>query len=676
MKIFNDKKNLMRKVFLLLPLFFLGTTSFSQKLINVTKEVPIKTENSSLLKKIFINKIPNTGKTSTSKMRKVTSEKVDSIALKYGDDIVKAIGTGSQATMLPLSMFYMDPYSGCSLTKVNIGLAYAATNVKIHIRTAINGSDLFTQNVGNLSAGWHSIILTTPYKISTSSLVIGYEATTAASASTDETYILGITDNTTFLGNARYLEMNGKYYTQSHGCWAIQGIVQGDNLPQNEVALYALTTKLVKSNSPFTVKGAFWNLGAKPVESYEIGYSINGVNGSQTVKCDSVKPYDLGNFELNIQAANIPHQDSALINLEVKKVNGTDDEYSDDNSGSTYLTSTDNSYPHKVVVEEGTGAWCGWCVRGIVGMENLRKKYPDTFIPIAIHYSKDQVNNKDGLEIDRTAAYSYIEYLNKYISSFPTCIVDRKYSSDPYYGLEDMYNEEQSEPCLFDYKYKSLNYNSSTGLVSATVTAKFAFGYKDANYATAFVVVEDSLTTKNAQANYYADNAYGEMGGFENLPASITNQNYNDVALGIYSNWQGDLSFPTTIVAGTSYDYSYSFTLPATKNINNVRIVSLLLNATTGETVNAASTPLVENSTGINTLTNKDGIDVTVKRNSDNTITVASPNVIKTNISLYTINGELVCSASMSGTQMTLPVPSKGGIYFVKAADKTIKIVL
>ncbi len=674
MKIFTNEKNLMRKIFLSFSLFLGVTACFSQKLINVPKEISIKTENSSFLKKSFIGKSSKTEGKSISRIRKITSDKVGDIALKYGDEIVSGIGNGKAGTMLPLSMFHVDPYLGSSLTEVNIGLYNDATNIKLHLRSSIDGSDLYTQDIGDLKAGWHNIKLTTPYKISTSTIVIGYEATTAASG--NDAYILGVTDNTTFLDNARYLEMGGKFYPQSYGCWAIQGIVEGNNLPQNEIALYSLSTKLVKSNSPFIVKGTFWNLGAKPVVSYELGYSVNGVNGSQTVKCDSVKPYELGNFELNIQAANIPHQDSALINLDVKKVNEADDEYSDDNSGSAYLNSTDISYPHKVVVEEATGAWCGWCVRGIVGLGNMRKKYPDTFIPIAIHYGdKKNGENKDGLEIDPAVDYSYYEFLSKNITGFPTCIVDRKYSNDPYYGLEDIYNEEQEELCLFDYKYKSLNYNSATGTVSATVTAKSAFDYKSTNYTTAFVVVEDNLTTTNAQSNYYANNANGEMGGFENLPSSITGQNYDDVALGIYSNWQGDSSLPATIASGTSYDYSYSFKLPTIKKASNVRIVSLLINATTGEIVNAASAPLVGNTTGINTLTNK-SIDIIVNRTSDNTITITSQNAIEANVSLYTINGELISSAHMSGTQTILPAPMEKGIYFVKVAGKTTKIIL
>lgn len=184
------------------------------------------------------------------------------------------------------------------------------------------------------------------------------------------------------------------------------------------------------------------------------------------------------------------------------------------------------------------------------------------------------------------------------------------------------------------------------------------------------------MTTTNPQVNKYADNAQGEMGGFENLPDSISDQNYNDVARGIYSNWQGDPSFTGAITAGVSYDYSYSFTLPTIKNEKNVRIVSLLIDANTNAIVNAASAPLVtSNTTNISTLA-KDGIDIAVNRISENMITVRSSKALDTGVYLYTSNGELISSGSMLGTQATLSVPSTKGVYIVKVGGKTTKIIL
>src|SRR4051812_47079920 len=38
-----------------------------------------------------------------------------------------------------------------------------------------------------------------------------------------------------------------------------------------------------------------------------------------------------------------------------------------------------------VMLEEFTGAWCGWCVRGSLAIHNLDEKYPGQVIPVAVH---------------------------------------------------------------------------------------------------------------------------------------------------------------------------------------------------------------------------------------------------------------------------------------------------
>jgi hypothetical protein len=41
----------------------------------------------------------------------------------------------------------------------------------------------------------------------------------------------------------------------------------------------------------------------------------------------------------------------------------------------------------KVLLEEFTGSWCGWCPRGIYAIQQLEAKYPNSFIPVSFHNS-------------------------------------------------------------------------------------------------------------------------------------------------------------------------------------------------------------------------------------------------------------------------------------------------
>lgn len=43
------------------------------------------------------------------------------------------------------------------------------------------------------------------------------------------------------------------------------------------------------------------------------------------------------------------------------------------------------SYPRRMVMEEATATWCGWCPQGIVAIDGLKRDFPDNFLAIAIH---------------------------------------------------------------------------------------------------------------------------------------------------------------------------------------------------------------------------------------------------------------------------------------------------
>lgn len=67
----------------------------------------------------------------------------------------------------------------------------------------------------------------------------------------------------------------------------------------------------------------------------------------------------------------------------------------------------------KVVIEEFTGAWCGWCPDGAVILEYILDKYPDNTIGISLH-------NGDAMV---TAVGNQV--LNFYTTGYPSGVVDR-----------------------------------------------------------------------------------------------------------------------------------------------------------------------------------------------------------------------------------------------------------
>ena len=45
----------------------------------------------------------------------------------------------------------------------------------------------------------------------------------------------------------------------------------------------------------------------------------------------------------------------------------------------------DRTFMHRVVMEEGTGNWCQFCVQGIEEIRYMKDNHPEDFIAIAIH---------------------------------------------------------------------------------------------------------------------------------------------------------------------------------------------------------------------------------------------------------------------------------------------------
>src|SRR5262245_58440398 len=74
-----------------------------------------------------------------------------------------------------------------------------------------------------------------------------------------------------------------------------------------------------------------------------------------------------------------------------------------------------SSYTQKVVLEEFTGAWCGWCVDGHYKMETMTTDNAGKFIGVCVHYG-------DGMQISSYASF-YDPTYN--VSSFPSGMVNR-----------------------------------------------------------------------------------------------------------------------------------------------------------------------------------------------------------------------------------------------------------
>ena len=186
--------------------------------------------------------------------------------------------------------------------------------------------------------------------------------------------------------------------------------------------------------------------------------------------------------------------------------------------------------PKMVVGEEGTGTWCGWCVMGIVYMDSMQMKYPETWIGIAVH-------NGDPMTVDEYDAGigPLIEY------SYPGALADRAIYTDPSY-LEAAYLERMNKIAPAGITIENKTFNSTTGELSFTLTSEFVA--QVSGYRFNAVLVENEVTGTGPgwdQANVYSGGQFGPMGGFENLPDPVPAEDmvYQDVARALLGGFWG-----------------------------------------------------------------------------------------------------------------------------------------
>lgn len=323
----------------------------------------------------------------------------------------------------------------------------------------------------------------------------------------------------------------------------------------------------------------------------------------------------------------------------------------------------------KVVIEERTGTWCGYCPRGTVAMETIEKNHPDTYIGIAIHADEDPM-----------ALNSYANGVG-FPDGAPTAWVDRAiYEKDMMVrymtasgfayttlngALESKFIERlQAMPSgevTVDASY-------ADGKMNITASSRFTMNEPDAAYRLALVVTEDHVW----QPGYYQTNYFAGVneviGGYEKLPKYITeNYEYNHVARVIYDAWNGIAnSIPASVTAGEVYTYTKTASLPkSVLNPANVHIVAMIIDSRTGEIVNADTVRLIKS--GVEAVETDSTAAVTVEADATSVKAIAADPTEAVAVTLYNLCGATVAQAEGVGIA-TIATSALHGVYLVKAA--------
>ncbi|TAF34288.1 MAG: hypothetical protein EAZ57_00090 [Cytophagales bacterium] len=211
-------------------------------------------------------------------------------------------------------------------------------------------------------------------------------------------------------------------------------------------------------------------------------------------------------------------------------------------------------YTQKVMIEQVTGGWCGWCPVGKWQIKDLMAKKPGTVVGVAIHYG-DPLENR-----------SAHDFLNKAygISGYPGGMVNRvrsassadimMYPTEWPGTVEKVLNKPKANVGL------SVKTTFDAASNRLTVDAKVGFG-KEANpkltyYVTAYLL-EDDLAAD--QANYLSgDGRFKTYEPYYSLPGKIAGYKHNEVLRRAFPAMSGE-EIPKEISTKPGSEYTGQF---------------------------------------------------------------------------------------------------------------------
>lgn len=524
----------------------------------------------------------------------LTAQAQDFLYLGYcGTDISTqpSVKTGTNKDIeaaICLTPDMLAPYVGCEISAVRVGFpdndqvpAKVVGRLRVDSKTAAPAAE--SDSTAAVS-GWNTIAFRAPY------IITGQEKGVYVSFSYHQTtplrclsFVGTANDNGGYLGTTTYKPDGSTSVSWANVSKAMQGVlslrpdVTGSQLPHPDIALLDVAAKqpIVQLGSNILITGRVRNNANAVCAQPVLTFTLNGQSAGSPLQLSETLAYeDEAAFTYPISTAALTEEQTAQIGVSVAFSDQTTDERPANNSVTLGVELAKEVYTRRMVAEEGTGTWCGFCVRGIVGLRKMKAKYGDDhFIGIGVHNA------------DEFVYAPYDSWLGPKASGYPCVFVNRiPPIGDP--SFEEL-----------EYYYQQMN-----PIAVAKITATGA--YTDATHITAqadvklgatlthklrvaFVVLEDSVWT--TQANYYSGGGRGALDGFENMDDHCTIQ-MNDAARFI-SAINGDAA--SEIDGGNKGDtHTYTATLDLSTlknpivNIANTSLVALLIDQQTGEVLN------------------------------------------------------------------------------------------
>lgn len=445
--------------------------------------------------------------------------------------------------------------------------------------------------------------------------------------------------------------------------------ISGDNLPTNIVTIddvYLPT--FVAPTEKLEVLMYVKNLGADVVESVDV--SLEYGDGMKQIVNTPVLNYD---YDWSLIPTPMAYNDYGVLivdfdapvkegyadyTITIPYLNNGAANNSDASFEGTVLSLSDG-YHKNNVVEEATGTWCGNCPMGYVGMHWLAENCEEDAIGIAMHYADPMDVLEEG------HAYAPFE---PNIAGYPSSFFNRNWLQDVYPVPEDLEEElylMADVPALGEITATVTSISDDNKTIKLDADMEFSIADEAGSYAMAYTVVEDGVGPYR-QTNYFSGEDPGTAYGFEDK-GKYVNLIFDDVARNCSHPTPIEDSLPEVLTPGTTYHFSTEIVLSDVTNLNNYRVVPMILNKRFGYVENAcvAKSPtydysavksLQADNTKKASILGGKGV-ITISGNTDN-------------VRIYTSDGRYVGKASGFRTAVA------PGFYIVTRGNESAKVIV
>ena len=364
---------------------------------------------------------------------------------------------------------------------------------------------------------------------------------------------------------------------------AIDDIAISDELVFTQERDYTLTVdggaifNECAQNIDYPITGVVLNNGLDEITSFDIevvnGSEVNSYSFESNIASNDVFRYTIPEFINTGTAPSTYTVSISNVNGEVSPDNNIDDNSWDINFEPIQLINNKG-----VLVEEGTGMWCGQCVRGTVYIEEMSKRFGKNFAGVAVH-------NSDPLE---NSEYNDA-LIDLGILGYPTVVLFRDEVLDTDAILQPII-DELTTSAIADIDVGAVEAN---GDLTASVLVTFNEVVNDADYNVSVIITEDNLSFNND--NWNQSNSYSQsgihMGGFELFPTLVPSKYwpYSHVGRALIGGFEGVNEIIGSFSDGDSKSYTFdAFDLNLGWKKEDLKIIAVLTDQD-GKVINVIS---------------------------------------------------------------------------------------